>query len=177
MLNTHLVALALTLILAAFSDHKEALPPWQQQFGEVAGAIAGQCRNAPLAGFTAEECVGILVEISHQESRVNVAAEHDGRAGLGLYGLHHATLGHRVPTDAEGQTEAAMTVLRQSFAICRAQDRSARLGWYMAGGRGCDKRLGLSRYRVSEALRLLRRHSLGAVASHVAPVPELAQRQ
>ena len=83
---------------------------------------------------------------------------HDGGAGLGLFGTHAATLGRPVPPTATGQADAVIELLQTSFRICKEHPLDEKLGWYMAGGNGCEKRLELSSFRAHETARLLKAH-------------------
>ena len=160
-MQTHLVALALTLLQAVFADHHEALPTYAGvTFGPIAVAIAGQCQNAPLAGLDAEGCIAFVVEIGYRESRLDITASHDRGSGHGGWGVHDSTLGRPVPMDAAGQVEAAISLMRTSWAICRKEPLAFRFSWFAAGGRGCDRRHELSAFRMHEAAALLSRHRL-----------------
>lgn len=130
--------------------------PWLDFLPVEAEAIAEEASARALPGVSRELTASIYVVMGWHESRFNPRASHDQGAGYGLFGTHEATLGRPVPEDVVGQVTAAHDLLAQSFAICRARPVSERLGWYAAGGDGCERRLGLSRARVWEAERLLR---------------------
>jgi hypothetical protein len=87
-------------------------------------------------------------------------ASHDNGAGFGLFGMHAATLGRKVPEDALGQVQAEIELLQTSFRICAKHPLEERLGWYMFGSNGCEHRLELSKYRMHQAARILRANPL-----------------
>ena len=147
-------AFVLSLMFAARADAGEGPAPWETQLPRIAEAIADECQSASLPGGGPEWCAAVMVVLAHQESRFDVEAEHDHHQGLGLYGVHHATLGRRVSDDAAGQTREALGLLEQSFAACASQPLDERLAWYASGY--CGERLSLSRYRLHLAARVLR---------------------
>lgn len=148
----------LALMTAIRTLYGEAEAPWADTYRDTADGIASRCQGAPMPGGGREWCAGLLVEMSWHESRFQQDARHDHGAGYGLFGTHEATLGRPVPGDADGQAEAALELLRQSWRICASRPFEDRLGWYAAGGLGCSARLPLSRFRIHEAVGLLRKH-------------------
>ena len=153
------------LMTAVRIDHGEAPAPWAESYMDTAVAIADRCADNFVPGGKWKWCVAIAVEMSWQESRFNPQAEHDSGAGLGLFGTHASTLGRPVPKDQAGQVDAFLSLLETSFRICRKHPIEERLGWYAAGGEGCERRLELSRSRMHEASRLLREHPAPVLAS------------
>jgi len=147
-------AFVLSLMYALIAQYHEQPAAWEDSYKTTAEAIANRCAAAPLPGGGAEWCEAVLVVQAHQESRFNPEAVHDHGQGHGLYGVHEATLGRAVPDDADGQTEAALELLRLSFRACSAQPLDERLAQFASGY--CDQRRPLSRYRLHMAARLLR---------------------
>lgn len=137
---------------------KEGPLPWADQLPLEAEAIATQASEHPLPGVTPAFTAALDTVMGWHESRFNPWAEHDHGAGFGLFGTHAATLGRQVPADLGGQVGALHELMTTSFTICRERPLEERIGWYAAGGEGCERRLGLSRARVWEAQRLLRAH-------------------
>lgn len=141
----------------------EALAPWSDTYGETAVSIAKGCASAPLAGGGRDWCSALLVEMAWHESRFNQKASHDGGAGYGLFGMQEGTLGRKIPEDTDGQVRAEIELLQTSFRICAKRPLEDRLGWYAAGGNGCEQRLELSKYRMHAAAQLLRANPLEPV--------------
>ena len=143
----------------------EAPADWSDTYGETAVAVAKGCESAPLSGGGSDWCAVLLVEQAWHESRFNARASHDHGAGFGLFGMQAGTLGRRVPEDVAGQVMAEIGLLQTSFRICARHPLDERLGWYAAGGNGCERRLELSKYRMHEAARLLRAHPVEVVVA------------
>jgi hypothetical protein len=147
----------LSLMLALHA--KEPVPlPWIDFLAPEAEAIAEDASRAPLPGMTKELTAALETVMAWRESRFRPDAIHDKGAGYGLFGIQRATLGREVPEDVVGQVGALRELMAMSFRICADRPVEEKLGWYMAGREGCDRRLGLSRARVWEAERLLRAH-------------------
>ena len=147
------------LVLITSMTAKEPGPlPWIDFLPVEAEAIAEDAAAHPYPGASPALSAALDVVMGWHESRFNPRAEHDHGAGYGLFGTHAATLGRQVPEDVVGQVGALHELMTTSFTICRDRPLEERLGWYAAGGDGCERRLGLSRGRVWEAQRLLRAH-------------------
>ena len=149
-----LYLLALSLIFALFTAHNETPGVDASELKNAAQAISEQCAAAPLPGLDAEQCVAVVADWAWHESRFDAASTHDHGQGLGLFGTHHATLGHHVSEDATGQTFEAVGLFRRSLAQCASHPLAERLAGYASGY--CDRRTELSSYRLHEAARLLR---------------------
>jgi hypothetical protein len=150
----------LVLMTAIRVQYAEALAPWADTYTPTAAAIATKCESAPLPGGGKDWCAMLLVEMSWHESRFNQDVSHDGGHGYGLFGTQAGTLGRPVPADPEGQVDAAIELLKTSWRICAKHPLEERLGWYAAGGTGCERRLELSVFRMHEAAKILRANPL-----------------
>jgi hypothetical protein len=147
----------LSLLLAMLAKEPGPLP-WMDYLAVEAEAIADEDSHAALPGMSPGLTAALDVVMSWHESRFNPQTLHDHGAGYGLFGTHEATLGRPVPLDVAGQVAAWHELVRISFRICSERPLDERLGWYAAGGNGCERRLALSRSRVWEAQRLLKSH-------------------
>jgi hypothetical protein len=145
--------LIMTMLAKEPASHEQGytdfLPVIAESFAEEASA-------RPLPGMTPGLTASLDVIMAWHESRFNSTALHDHGAGYGLFGTHAATWGAPIPIDVPGQVWAWHELAKMSFKICSERPLSEKLGWYMWGGEGCEKRLGMSRSRVYEAERLLR---------------------
>ncbi len=148
----------LALMTAIRLEYGEAEAPWSATYETTADAIATRCQDARVDGGGADWCAALAVTMAFHESRFNPDASHDSGAGAGLFGTHAATLGRPVPQEQEGQVDAFLQLFHTSAKICAARPLGDRLGWYAAGGSGCERRLELSRFRMHQAARLLKSH-------------------
>jgi hypothetical protein len=146
------VAAWISLLLGS----QASVVPWRDTLPETAQAIATVADARPLPGSDARQTAAVLVVMAFRESAFQLDAVGDGGAARGLWQVHAGTLGHPVATDAEAQAWDALGLLDTSWRICSKHPLADRIGWYAAGGVGCERRLGLSRFRMSEVARLLR---------------------
>ena len=145
----------LVLILTMLAKEPGSVP-WLDMLPVEAEAIADEASARPLPGMTPGLTAALDVVMAWHESRFNPEAVHDHGAGYGLFGTHGATLGRDVPFEVPGQVSAWHELARMSFKICADRPREDRLAWYASGDATCEKRAGLSRARIWEAVRLLR---------------------
>ena len=157
-MQTQFIMWVYSIMVALRMQTGEAQAPWAESYIDTASAIAARCTDHSVPGGGRDWCAAVAVYMSWHESRYNPDATHDNGAGLGLFGTHAGTLGRPVPKDSEGQVDAFLELLGTSFRICAKQPIDERLGWYMAGGDGCERRLDLSTFRMHGAARLLRAH-------------------
>jgi len=96
-----------------------------------------------------DRTAALLVSLAWFESTFKPGAVGDKGASHGLFQVQ----GHGDLTDIREATRAALEMLRASFRICSAAGRppSELLGWYGAGGNGCDRGLRESRHRFHKA--------------------------
>lgn len=131
--------------------------PWDGLYVNEARAIAHAAEMNPLPGEGKLATAAILTVMAYQESRLDPTAMHDNGAGYGLFGTHMATSGATKEElqDLDRSASIALRLIHTSFHICRRHPVKERLGWYAAGGIGCDRRLDLSRYRMTMAMGLM----------------------
>jgi hypothetical protein len=147
----------LSLLLAMLAKEPGPLP-WIDFLPVEAEAIAEEDSARPLPGMTPGLTAALDVVMAWHESRFRPDTLHDHGTGYGLFGTHEKTLGRQVSLEVAGQVVDWHELARTSFRICSDHPKEERLGWYAAGGQGCENRLGLSRARIWEAERLLRAH-------------------
>lgn len=129
-------------------------PEWAASYPVTAQEIADEAERDPLLKAP-QHTAAIMVVTAYQESRFD---EHpcsrlkeydcDGGAVWGKW----QTWKHWGPPTAE----TAAKLLHDSFRICAKHPLEERLGWYAAGGAGCEKRLDLSRYRMGLVAKVMR---------------------
>lgn len=134
--------------------------PWIATYTGTARAIAEAAEREPIfdGDDGPERTAALLVALAWFESRFQADAIGDASQSFGLYQIsrvHAPALELVEPIDA---TTHALRLLRQSMAICAKRPMVERLGWYAAGGPGCDHAHDKSRHRMQLAQRLLREH-------------------
>lgn len=172
-MKTAFIAWILTLMAALPARYREKQAvPWASTEPDTAAAIADGCLTPDAGPWEPAKCAAQLVVVAFHESRFRPNAVGDVDASVhsfGLFQIQAPTLGREVPRDAPGQVHAALELLHHSFDVCRDRPENERLAWYMAGGKGCDVAHGMSRFRTSEADRLLRAHPFDAGPDGSAP--------
>jgi hypothetical protein len=153
-------------MLALRGQYGEHAPKWASTYDATADGISAACSAPGASPWDREHCAVNMVSMAWHESRFAATAVGDSAAAggvdaklsRGLFQTQKATLGRAIPESAEGQAEAALSLIRTSWKICGTHPEGERLAWYMVGGAGCEKALGISRFRTGEAERLLKRH-------------------
>jgi len=133
----------------------QPVAPWSNTYADTAHAITDVTEeSSPLfAGpMGRERTIALLVSLAWFESHFNPEASGDNGMSHGLY--QQQRFGElRDPHEA---TVVALRELRISFRICRGHPASEGLGWYAAGGDGCENERGrrLSRHRYDKAVEI-----------------------
>ncbi len=147
-----MIAWILSLLIIA-----QPIAPWRDNYENVARGIASAVEeNEPLfkGDNGREKTAALLVSLAWYESRFDVFATGDKGKSHGLY--QQQRMGNL--SDPKEATVVAIGQLRLSMRICRGRVTEELLGWYAAGGEGCDRGLRESRHRVMKAFWLLRNH-------------------
>jgi len=121
-------------------------PEWAASYPQTAQEIADAAEESPLLRDV-EATAALLVIMGYRESRFDRWAEGDAGAAVGLFQVHRAW--------GDETARGALRLLHESFRVCRERPLTERLGWYAAGGKGCDRRLELSRSRMAEVAKIL----------------------
>lgn len=129
--------------------------PWFDTYAETAIAIADTIESEPPLYRDDEARIhtaATLVALARFESAFDAHATGDNGASHGLY--QQQRFGPLA--DVREATRVALSQIRISSRICRGKAPSEMLGWYAAGGDGCDNARGLaqSRNRMKLAFRL-----------------------
>jgi hypothetical protein len=144
-----MAAWVLAMMLACFPKAAPSAP-WASSYPVTAKAIADVVQSSePLyAGSEGRErTAALLVSLAWFESTFKPGAVGDKGASHGLYQVQ----GRGDLSDPYDATRAALGMLRASFRVCRTRPASEWLGWYGAGGEGCDRGLRESRHRFQKA--------------------------
>jgi hypothetical protein len=134
--------------------------PWKDTYQATADAIDTAVAEQPsLFGDDHEgraKTAAVLVALAWAESTFKPNAVGAG----GVRGLYQAG-GKGNLTDPLKASRVALTMLRESFRLCRARPVEERLAIYAAGGTSCKemsaRTLEKSRFRVGKALSLVKR--------------------
>lgn len=123
-------------------------PALAASYPETAVEIADAAEANPLYD-DAQNTAALLVVWAYHESRFRRAALGDSGASRGLLQVSRVW--------GEPTVEKALAIMHLSFRICRDRPLKERAAWYASGGPAtCDRRLELSRSRMSAAAKLLR---------------------
>lgn len=129
--------------------------PWKDSYEHTAKGILEGATSEPI--FRGDggvfRTVALDVSLAWFESRFNPVALGDKGRSWGLYQFQD----HGKPEGVKAQTIIANRLIRESFRICAARPLEERLGWYAAGGNGCDRGLTHSRHRIWKAQWLIRK--------------------
>ena len=135
--------------------------PWKDTYPATAAAIDLAVREQPSL-FTDDEdgrakTAAILVALAWAESTFKPNAVGAG----GTSGLFQIA-GRGNLTDPTKAASVALTMVRESFALCRARPVEERLAIYAAGGSSCKdmpaRVLEKSRFRVWKGLSMYKKH-------------------
>lgn len=136
--------------------------PWRATYPDTAAAIADASEEAPVfaGAHGRERSAALLVSLAWFESRFDPHASGDHGESLGLFQINRHNF--TVPAEIAMQdpyiaAREALRLVRESFRVCRGKPLDEQLGWYAAGGVGCDRALDKSRHRVRRAVWLERR--------------------
>jgi hypothetical protein len=150
---THLAMIVLTWMVSLQDPSNPGFvmtPAWAASYPETAQEFADAATKNPIAELGVEGTAALLTIWSQHESRFKRDAKGDNGSSLGLlqvsrfwekgYGL-----------DVAG----ALKLMHKSFEICKGAGKPVleRMGWYAQGSSGCEKRLLMSRWRMTEAER------------------------
>lgn len=123
--------------------------PWREDYYHVAKGILEGAKAIPV--FSGQHgvfrTIALNVSLAWHESRFNRYARGDQGKSWGLFQYQN----HGTPEDAAEQTKQANRLILQSFRVCKDKPLNERLGWYAAGGNGCERGLRESRNRMNKA--------------------------
>lgn len=123
-------------------------PGLAASYPETAEEIADASARDPLLG-DARHTAALLAVWAYHESRFRREALGDSGASRGLLQVSRVW--------GEPSVAKALEIMHLSFKICREHLLKERAAWYASGGSAtCDRRLELSRSRMSAAAKLLR---------------------
>ncbi len=126
--------------------------PWKDSYAKTAEGILEGAKREPVFDGSILRTVALDVSLSWFESRFNPQAVGDNGKSWGLYQFQ----GHGKPEGVIEQTIIANRLIKESFRVCKAKPLEDRLGWYAAGGNGCERGLKHSRHRIWKAQWLVR---------------------
>lgn len=164
------MTLLLTLaFIRAMHAFEPATLPWEDTLPQTAEAIANAADTDPLGAISGHPNVpltsAILTVMAWHESRFKPDEVGDSGSSWGMFqvspptaGLDWNTAGDLLLPDRAASL--ALEVIHTSFSVCRNQPFEFRLGWYAAGGSGCERRLELSESRMRMAEKLVRENPL-----------------
>jgi len=160
-----LAALALRMMEAL-----QPTAPWKATYPATADAFGEVAHDAPLfaGSFGDQQTVALFVALSWFEGNFKQDAEGDckadakGKCTVPAQSLcafqvgvtHLASLGTtraEILSDIKVCTKSARSLIATSMKVCAKQPRSGWLGWYAAGGEGCDRGLAKSAHRMAKA--------------------------
>ncbi len=145
---------------------------WSDSFFDTSEAIAQVATEEPVfAGeHGPEKTAALLVSLASFESAFDPDALGDchgkepSRENCDSWGLYQINkynfkMVPGVPVDdAVFATREAVRMIRVSQRVCARRPVQDMLGWYAAGGNGCEQALNKSHYRVWRAQKLQREH-------------------
>lgn len=145
-----MIAWVLTLMV-----YLQPVAPWRDNYETIAKGIVRGASEEPV--FTGESGVyrtlALDVSLAWFESRFDANAVGDHGRSRGLFQVQ----AKEVSADPYLQTLQANRMIRESFRVCARRTLEEKLGWYAAGGNGCDKGLRESRHRVLKAQWLFKK--------------------
>lgn len=161
-----LAALALRMMTAIQPD-----APWKDTYPATADAFGEVAHDSPLfeGERGGERTVALFVSLAWFEGNFKQDARGDclkkdekGRCIADPQSLctfqvgrtHLASLGTteaEIQSDIRVCTKSARSLLATSMRICAAKPRAQWLGWYAAGGEGCDRAMTKSSHRMMKA--------------------------
>lgn len=136
---------------------------------QIAESIDAAAEARPLyrGDFAVERTIAELVAIAHREGHFEINAIGSDGFGesYGLYQIHETNLKRlgitreEALSDPKAQTEAALTLLRESHRVCHNVPLEEQLAHYASGRGRCDipEAVADSRNRMQLALRLFAR--------------------
>jgi hypothetical protein len=152
----------LALMLALRAQYGEKAPAWADSYESTAAAIAATCEGQSLDRGSQDWCAAVLVDLAWHESRLNPGALGDGGKAHGLFQVHTSEHGMLNSADPAIQSEGALKLVKASWEVCGGRPVDERLAWYLTGRGACNRALGVSRFRIGEAKRLLIKHPMGS---------------
>jgi hypothetical protein len=125
-------------------------PEWAASYPETAEEIAEAAERDPIGG-SARMTAALLTVTAFRESRFrDEPCTHKYTCDQGAsIGKFQTWKGWGPPT-----ADTALSLMHKSFEVCRDRPFADRLGWYLQGGSGCDRRLEMSRSRIIAAKSL-----------------------
>lgn len=150
-----LSGIRLVLVILLWMTSLVPRAPWRDTYEATAIAIAEVVEKEE-ALYRDDDAriktAATLVALARFESAFDPAATGDHGASHGLFQQQR----YGDLADVREATRVALDQIRISFRICGRRDIKERLGWYAAGGDGCDNPRGLqqSRSRMSLAFQL-----------------------
>ena len=143
-----------TLYIVSIMLTLQPIAPWKDRYVEIANEIQVGAEREPVfsGAYGVQRTLALDIAVAWFESRFNPDAIGDNGRARGLYQVHY----HGPDEPVREQTERANRMMRASFKVCARRAIEERLGWYAAGGNGCERGLKHSRHRMGLAEKLFK---------------------